>query len=50
MSYCRNQMFENIRYEYDVRDILDENNRFVWSERKHFLRSMQTKRKGWPYD
>ena len=50
MSYCRNQMFENIRYEYDVRDILDENNRFVWSERKHFLRSMQTKRKGWTYD
>ena len=50
MSYYRSQMFENIRYEYDVRDILDENNRFVWSERKHFLRSMQAKKMGWTYD
>ena len=50
MTYQRNQMFENVRYEYDVRNLSYENKRFSWNERKRFVRSMQTEAKGWTYD
>ena len=50
MTYQRNQKFENVRYEYDFRNLSYEDKMFSWNQRKRFVRTMQTEAKGWTYD